>query len=258
MTISIDANDDDSDSEDDGNAAPPPPSTTAHLIMELMVSSLDHLLWKSGKDVSAEERLAGIIGVANGIAYLHSMGMAHRDIKPPNILIDATGSWKLGDFGLSDVRSTMSKSRGTVRGGAGKGTQGYMAPELYKGSGGRASDVYAFGVLFFEVATQTCAFEGCSDAAVLHAVLDEEDIRSVSPSDFKDNQQDFADLVNACWRHKPNERQKMLAVVLKINLIVRPISISPPSIPQLPLSLLSLPPLSFILQLSPSRLVLTH
>jgi serine/threonine protein kinase len=206
--------------------------------MELCLpKNLGILLWKSDTNLTIDEKLAGIVGVASGIAHLHSMGMVHRDVKPSNIMI-AADVWKLGDFGLSDVRSTMA-SKTTLKGGSGSGTQGYMSPELYKGTGGRSCDVYAFGVFFFEVATQTCCFDGWEMQRVFVAVTDTENVRSVSPKDFKDgfkdHQQESADLVNSCWSHDPNSRPKMLDVLRAITTIVTPPNSLPSSFAQLAL-----------------------
>eukprot|EP00049_Salpingoeca_infusionum_P010468 m.179904 g.179904 ORF g.179904 m.179904 type:complete len:1428 (-) comp14651_c1_seq1:201-4484(-) len=113
-------------------------------------------------------------GVANGMAFLHQRGQLHRDLKSGNVLVSSQLQAKISDFGT--IRQTLTRSRrpGSVASHgiedapygnagshtlvmtAGVGTPLYMAPEVL--CGGRAtfqSDVFSFGVLLFEIATQT-------------------------------------------------------------------------------------------------------
>jgi serine/threonine protein kinase len=86
-------------------------------------------------------------GVAGGLDALHRVGLVHRDVKPSNIMLDATGSAALTDFGLAKGPAyTVLTKPGEVI-----GTVDYLAPELIKG--GRAtpaSDIYALGCTVYE------------------------------------------------------------------------------------------------------------
>src|SRR5690606_16425379 len=103
-----------------------------------------------------------------GMAHVHASGLLHGDIKPSNILIGANGIPRVTDFGIS--RRALPGSAETVN----CGTVQYMAPECL--SAGRAdyrSDVFALGLLFYEMLTGKPAFEGGSDYSVMYRILNE-------------------------------------------------------------------------------------
>lgn len=100
--------------------------------------------------------------LARGVSYLHDRGVVHRDLKPANIFIEH-GHLKIGDYGLS--RRMSSSERGELTRGV--GTPHYMAPEIKNGNYGRSIDVYACGVILFEMLTGHPPFEGETPAEVL-------------------------------------------------------------------------------------------
>ncbi len=97
--------------------------------------------------MSIEEIVRLAAHVASGLDALHSAGIVHRDVKPANVLLDATGSANLTDFGLAKGRAyTVLTKPGMVM-----GTLDYLAPELLRGSDATpASDLYALGCLVYE------------------------------------------------------------------------------------------------------------
>lgn len=101
-------------------------------------------------------------GICEGVAYLHDHGIVHRDLKPGNIFID-DGRVKIGDYGLSKFISCSRRSGQTES----VGTVHYMAPEIANGRYGREIDVYAVGIILFEMLTGHVPFEGESVGEVL-------------------------------------------------------------------------------------------
>jgi len=100
--------------------------------------------------------------ILDGLAFLHDRSLVHRDLKPANIFVEGD-IIKIGDVGLSKFigpsrRSAQTQSVGTVH---------YMAPEIAKGDYGRGVDIYAFGVILFEMLTGRVPFDGESTGEIL-------------------------------------------------------------------------------------------
>ena len=111
--------------------------------------------------------LALIDEVVTGIATAHEAGIIHRDIKPENVLIDRRGRLKVADFGLA--RAISSSTAATATGGVLMGTVSYLAPELVtEGYADARSDVYALGVLVFELLTGTKPHAGDSPIQIAY------------------------------------------------------------------------------------------
>ena len=100
--------------------------------------------------------------LAAGVAYLHDHGIVHRDLKPANIFEDE-GIVKIGDYGLSKYISCSRRGGQTES----VGTFHYMAPEIGKGEYGREIDIYAMGVMLYELATGTVPFDGESTQEII-------------------------------------------------------------------------------------------
>jgi serine/threonine protein kinase len=106
------------------------------------------------------------IQVAEGLGAAHAEGVIHRDLKPHNVMFDAQGRAKLLDFGIARLSNTTSHTVGFT------GTPHYMSPEQAEGrTVTHLSDVYALGVLLFEIFTGKLPFEADSlvRLAVMHA-----------------------------------------------------------------------------------------
>ncbi len=127
------------------------------------------------------------IQIARGLAAAHAKGVIHRDLKPENIFITREEQVKLLDFGLAKLREGTPDETATLAGegelltrpGLVVGTVGYMSPEQVTGKGVDArSDLFAVGVLLWEMIGGERPFQGNSLVETMHAILKEE------PRDF--------------------------------------------------------------------------
>jgi len=110
------------------------------------------------------------IQVAQALSRAHEAGIVHRDIKPANLMLPKDGPVKIVDFGIAKLvgRSDITKTGTTF------GTVSYMAPEVLRGAeAGPPADVWAVGVVLFEMLTGRRPFEGRDDIAVISGVLDD-------------------------------------------------------------------------------------
>jgi len=102
--------------------------------------------------------------ICAGLAAAHEVGVIHRDIKPQNIIIEATGGLKIMDFGIARLK----EERGMTAEGTVVGTPDYMSPEQARGQTlDFRSDIYSTGVVLYEVFTGTLPFDGDSPLAVV-------------------------------------------------------------------------------------------
>ncbi len=100
--------------------------------------------------------------VGKGLSYLHDRGIVHRDLKPGNIFYE-DGYVKIGDYGLAKIMAASQHSGQTVS----VGTVHYMAPEVGSGNYDRTIDIYALGVMLYEMLLGRVPFSGSSMGEVL-------------------------------------------------------------------------------------------
>ena len=162
--------------------------------------TLEEVLSRTGA-LSIETAVEYACQVAAGLARAHEAGIIHRDIKPANALVTERGVVKLLDFGLARVadRSRLTQS------GRRLGTVAYMSPEQAKGREVDArTDVWALGVLLYQMVTGTHPFEGDHEMALLQAIQHEE------PVPVRERRLDvperLASLIGKCLEKDPADR----------------------------------------------------
>jgi serine/threonine-protein kinase len=110
--------------------------------------------------------------LATALAYLHSHGVVHRDLKPENILVTSAGELKISDFGTAMLEGARRLTWKHLS--ESLGTPDYMSPEQIQGGRGDArSDVYAWGVMMYELVTGRVPFRGDNWMAVMAGHLGE-------------------------------------------------------------------------------------
>jgi serine/threonine-protein kinase len=114
--------------------------------------------------------------LARAVQYMHEQGIVHRDLKPTNVLLTADGTPKITDFGLAKLLDT---DNALTRTETFLGTPSYMAPEQATGANrqvGAAADIYALGVLLYELLTGRVPFHGATPLATLEQVRTQEPV----------------------------------------------------------------------------------
>ena len=133
------------------------------VIMEYVSgASLREILDEAPNGMGAEQATYFLRELCKGIAYLHDAGVVHRDLKPHNVFFEE-GTVKIGDYSLSKAITTSHRSGHTTT----VGSVHYMAPEIGQGRYGKAVDIYALGVILFEMLTGSPPYEGDSMGEVL-------------------------------------------------------------------------------------------
>ncbi len=124
-------------------------------------------------DLMWRERLLAIFGeICDVVAFAHAHGIVHRDLKPDNILVDAQDSVTIVDWGLAK-RTSGDETTRTIAGDV-LGSPGYMAPEQAAGNAvdaGPPADVFALGVVLYEILTGKLPFVGATPREVMLSAI---------------------------------------------------------------------------------------
>ena len=170
---------------------------------------LDELL-KAGV-ISGQDTIVSILlQVCEGLQFAHQKGIVHRDIKPSNIRVLQDGTVKIMDFGIAKSVLTSSKLTQT---GIALGTAGYLAPEQIQGRQVDArTDIFALGVVAFELVTGVRPFESATLSNVLYKILNEEP--QYPPESAVHCSEDMRNLIRRCMAKDPDERYQGVDEVL--------------------------------------------
>jgi serine/threonine protein kinase len=142
-----------------------------YFTMELLPGeTLQELIAREGA-VTPRRAVAIAVQVAEALDFAHSKGVVHRDLKPSNVMLLPDGTVKVMDFGIARAR----RFEGMTATAAFLGTPNYVAPEMIDGRGTEPrSDLYALGLILYELLTGRTPFSGDSPFAILKKHCTEE------------------------------------------------------------------------------------
>jgi serine/threonine-protein kinase len=138
-----------------------------YMAMEWVEGRLLRRVMSEERKFPPERAVKIALRILDALAYIHSHGVVHRDLKPENIMIDSDDNIKMIDFGIAANagarRITFAKLSNTM------GTPDYISPEQVKGKRGDArSDLYALGVMLYEMLTGKVPFQGPNPFAIMN------------------------------------------------------------------------------------------
>ena len=141
----------------------------AFLVMEFVEGDdLKHHLDK-GTVYTLQQTLSIMVDLLSALSYAHSQKIVHRYIKPANLLVQASGSIKLADFGVARIQDSgdATRTQGSI-----VGTLKYMSPEQLEGRPTDArADLFAAAVVLYQLLTSQRPFDGDSDFAVIQKIV---------------------------------------------------------------------------------------
>jgi serine/threonine-protein kinase len=139
---------------------------TPYLVMELLEGVSLRTFIEDSAPLKPEEAVPLMLKIADGMAYAHENEVVHRDLKPENIILKVDGQPVIMDFGLALTKNAHRVTYSNLTAAA--GTPDYMAPEQVEGKrGDERTDVYALGVILYELLAGQVPFGGDSNLAVM-------------------------------------------------------------------------------------------
>ncbi|KAG6587303.1 TKL protein kinase [Phytophthora cinnamomi] len=186
------------------------------LVFEFMEGgTLAELLRRSKKAPLDFFRLAA--DMAQGMGYLHEHSVMHRDLKSSNVLLDARGSAKISDFGLSCVMELGRAADFTAE----TGTYGWMAPEVIRHEPySSKADVYSFAVVLWELLAREVPFKGQTPMQTAMAVA-EQRMRPALP---RQTPPKIAELIEHCWNQDPTRRPDFSSILKVLPFVKQSLS----------------------------------
>jgi serine/threonine protein kinase len=173
------------------------------IVMEYVPGeTLDEVLRRENRPLPMQEVLRWMRGLCAGVTYMHQRGIVHRDLKPSNIF-GADGTVKIGDIGLSKFITASRRSAHTES----VGTVYYMAPEISRGRYGNEVDIYAIGIIAYELLTGDVPFDGESAGEILMKHL-------TQPPNLKAVPERLRPVIQRALAKDPQQRQRSVAAFL--------------------------------------------
>ena len=158
------------------------PKSRPYLVMEFLEGRTLAEVLSKRKKLSEGEAVAYASNICDALEYLHLNGIAHRDLKPQNIMVCSDGSLRLFDFGIARVERARRLTFVGLT--PALGTPDYISPEQVRGKrGAHRSDIYSLGAILYEMVTGATPFEGESPYVVMNARVtgDPEAPRKINP-----------------------------------------------------------------------------
>lgn len=193
------------------------------LVMELVRGGTLRDILRAHGTLKPAEALTVVEALLTGLGAAHREGLVHRDIKPENILIDDEGRLLVADFGLARAVAESAHTTHSGMGGAVFGTIAYLSPEqVVRGYADARSDVYAVGVLLYELLTGRPPYVGDNAVSVAYRHVNDD----VAPpsEEVPDLPGEIDDLVIEATNRDPLKRpvdaQQMLAQVRRARLLL--------------------------------------
>uniref|UniRef100_A0A0X3QET9 Protein kinase domain-containing protein n=1 Tax=Schistocephalus solidus TaxID=70667 RepID=A0A0X3QET9_SCHSO len=179
------------------------------VLMEYCPNGQLYDLLHNGLPVSPSSIASWTKQIANGMHYLHSNKVVHRDLKSPNVLIGADGGLKISDFGVAKEFTENSTKMSFA------GTVAWMAPEIMRNDPCSFKvDVWSFGVLLWEILTCEVPYYGVDYGALIYGVASSElrlPIPTTCPTEFRV-------LMKQCWHTKPRCRPSFRQIISHLEI----------------------------------------
>jgi len=146
---------------------PNPNRSQVYIVMEWVPGRLLRHIMNEEKKLPLARAVHLTIGICDALDYIHTHGVAHRDMKPENVMVDEDDNIRLIDFGIA--ANAGSRRLTFANFSQGMGTPDYISPEQVKGKRGDGrSDIYALGVMLYEMLTGRVPFTGPNPFAVMN------------------------------------------------------------------------------------------
>src|SRR6202142_1183001 len=154
-----------------------------YMVMEFAPGQLLRVLIHQHENLPAERAVRITVAICEALEYINSRGVVHRDLKPENIIVDGEDRIKLIDFGIASRTGARRLTFGKLS--QVMGTPDYIAPEQVQGKRGDArTDVYALGVILYEMLTGQTPFPGSDPFVIMNDRLVKDPVppRETDPS----------------------------------------------------------------------------
>ncbi len=185
-----------------------------YLVMECVPGETLSELIKAGP-LSVERATAILLEIAGALEEAHEQGVVHRDLKPANVIVTPKGHAKVLDFGIAKLLAPgASDATASLETGFLIGTPLYMSPEQALGNTVDArTDLWSLGVIYFQLLAGRTPFEGDSNIAILHAIINDPPtlLRALRP----DAPQLADQIIARCLRKDPARRYQSAAEIVR-------------------------------------------